>query len=185
MKTQLCRDKCRGRPIECRDSAHGEPIQCRDMESVASRWLPRGELSSIGPHENESRHRDQRVLRARLKRASRHDHDRRRMLPQPTAEIMSSWARPLTRKAMTERRRIVRCPRCQHEGAIAKSVPTTASLKCTACGAGMLVREATGERPCRWKDKPAVKDEKAARAADVLARYAPIPDGGDDLSDLW
>lgn len=80
--------------------------------------------------------------------------------------------------------RVVRCPACEHEGAIPKEVPTTAKLRCRCCGERWLVREATGPRPCRPR-RSAATDMKAKAAADVLARYGALPAGGDALDDLW
>ena len=77
--------------------------------------------------------------------------------------------------------RVVCCPQCQHKGLIAATVPTTAKIRCTACGERWLVREATGAHPCR--SKRAAKQAKSAAAKEVLQRYGELPDDG--VTDLW
>lgn len=85
---------------------------------------------------------------------------------------------------MTGRMRIIRCPACEHEGAIPRHVPMTSKLRCRVCGECWLVREATGPRPCVRKQKSPAAEFKAKAAREVLQRY----DGeflDDDLHDLW
>ena len=77
--------------------------------------------------------------------------------------------------------RIVRCPACEHEGVISKVTPSSARLRCRACGERWLVREATGPHPCRRKST--AKRAKSAAAKEVLARYGELPE--DTVVDLW
>jgi len=70
-----------------------------------------------------------------------------------------------------QRMRIVSCPACEHEGAIPKEVPTTATLRCRSCRERWLVREATGPRPCRRRRRTAA-DLKRRTVRFGLARRA-------------
>jgi hypothetical protein len=83
-----------------------------------------------------------------------------------------------------QRMRVVKCPACEHEGAIPREVPTTAKLRCRCCGERSLIREATGPRPCR-RHRSVAADMKAATAQNIIARYGVLPDDGDSLDDLW
>lgn len=81
--------------------------------------------------------------------------------------------------------RLARCPACGHQGLISKSVPTAAKLRCSACGARALVRQSVGDNPCRWRPKSGEAEAKRTAATEVLARYEPLPAGGDSVGDLW
>ena len=83
---------------------------------------------------------------------------------------------------------MIRCPRCGHEGTIGKRVPTTMRLTCRSCSAKMLLRHAIpGEngKPCRWRQSnDSLKAIKSARAQDVLRRFSPISEHGDEIPEL-
>jgi len=81
-----------------------------------------------------------------------------------------------------QRMRIVSCPACEHEGAIPKEVPTTATLRCRSCRERWLVREATGPRPCRRRRRTAADlKRRTVRSALPVARAV----AGAKSSERW
>lgn len=76
------------------------------------------------------------------------------------------------------------CPLCEHTGAIPANTPTTAKLRCAACGARSLVRHCVGDRPCRRREPSPAKKAQQAAAREVVARLGndPLDDG---VGDLW
>ena len=67
----------------------------------------------------------------------------------------------------------------KREGVIPKTTPSSARLRCRACGARWLVREATGAHPCRRKRAPFGRDVECQRPRrllqDLWARDRSIP----------
>lgn len=49
----------------------------------------------------------------------------------------------------------------------------------------MLIRQATGPKPCAVRTRPSQADAKAKAAEDILRRYKPLPPNGDSLADLF
>jgi hypothetical protein len=81
-------------------------------------------------------------------------------------------------------RRLARCPNCGHTGAVPRDVPTTAKVRCTACGERSLVRHIVGERPCRRRRPSPEAVQRATAAREIIERLgAPALD--DDISGLW
>ena len=84
----------------------------------------------------------------------------------------------------TQARRLARCPRCGHHGAIPATAPTTARLRCLACGVSVFVRQAIGERPARYRPPSPTTVAKRAAVAAVLRRFGEL-ELDDRLDDLW
>ncbi|MCW5693082.1 MAG: hypothetical protein KIT48_12025 [Pseudolabrys sp.] len=80
--------------------------------------------------------------------------------------------------------RLAKCQKCGHEGVVPKVAPTTARLRCRACGQAMQLRHAVGLRPCLLKANNGKRAMQNKRAAEVAQRYSPLPEGGDGLDDI-
>jgi hypothetical protein len=79
--------------------------------------------------------------------------------------------------------RPARCPFCEHTGAVPRDLPTTQLVRCSACGARLLVQNIIGPDPCRPKVLSRERQAKNAAAKEVLERYrTPL---NDSLEDLW
>lgn len=83
------------------------------------------------------------------------------------------------------RRRLALCPVCRHTGAISANTPTSARLRCVACGAKMRVRQAVGERPTPYRPASPTTLAKRSAVKAVLDRYGGDPVLDDPLHDLW
>jgi hypothetical protein len=94
----------------------------------------------------------------------------------------SIYAAHGSRRTMTLRP--CKCPRCSHSGGIPSTLPTTAKLKCSACGAKMLARHAIGDRPCPLRTPSRETELKRKAAADAIARLGDNP-LNDSLADLF
>lgn len=80
--------------------------------------------------------------------------------------------------------RPARCPACGHTGAVPRSLPTTATLRCVACGTRALARQCIGERPARFRHRNSAQAEKERRAREVIERLK-AHDLDDQVDDLF
>jgi|SRR5581483_2234354 len=81
--------------------------------------------------------------------------------------------------------RLARCQVCGHEGGVPRDLPTTARLKCSACGSTSLVRECIGERPVRRRVPSPEAAMRRRAAREVLERHAASAALDDRVDDLW
>jgi len=103
---QKCRDIARVRPFNSRDIARVRPLAMPGQQRVADRYGTGGNLSSIRCHPTCCFDRDLRAVRARFRRAARHDHGPRRSLgtvtighgphltPEGAASLLASHVSP-------------------------------------------------------------------------------------------
>jgi hypothetical protein len=79
--------------------------------------------------------------------------------------------------------RLATCPQCGHQGALPRSAPTTATVRCSACGSRFQIRHVVGDRPCRPPRLHGERAFKARAAADLIERlgYPGLDDQVDDL----
>jgi hypothetical protein len=80
--------------------------------------------------------------------------------------------------------RLATCPYCQHQGVIPRAAPTTAFLRCRACGARSQIRHCIGPRPCRPR-RPNGEGAMRAEAAREILRQVGDPKLDDRLDDLF
>jgi DNA-directed RNA polymerase subunit RPC12/RpoP len=85
---------------------------------------------------------------------------------------------------MTNRRRLLRCPQCGHQGAVGRHVSIRQKVRCRACGLKGEVRNFCGGRPVRLRPPNSAAAMKSAAARDVLSRFSPIPESGDAVPEL-
>ncbi len=101
-------------------------------------------------------------------------------IPNPPARPAQAPAR-----AAGADRRLAVCPQCGHSGAVPRSIATTRRLRCLACDARFLARQAVGERPTPYRPpRPATLAKRAAVKA-VLARFGGEPVLDDPIDDLF
>lgn len=127
-------------------------------------------LQTAKPASARPLNRLQNVALGKIDSAVSKPHDRRTQAPR--------------RELIGDGRRIARCPACGHAGSIPRDLPTTARLRCSACGTAALARQAVGDRPARFHHRSATRRAKESAAADVLARYGD-PELNDSIDDLF
>jgi hypothetical protein len=91
--------------------------------------------------------------------------------------------RPLSRD--DRGRWIIRCA-CGHTAVLPGTTPTSARVRCSACGRRCRLREAVGSRPPRYRHRTGRRSEaeaKRAAAQDLLRRLGD-PQLDDDVPDL-
>jgi hypothetical protein len=149
-------DKGRATPFMYGDKGHALPLTNGDTEAVSHRSGPRASLSSSACHATHGSDRDLRAVRARLKRAARHDHGPRRRLGntigrrphlQPEGKASEPRRVPIARLnalLVSKPRHLPKCthemyPRGRHRARLAAHDPMTdhpASHGRACCGAG-------------------------------------------------
>jgi hypothetical protein len=75
------------------------------------------------------------------------------------------------------------CPVCSHVGAVSRRAPGSQRLRCTQCGAHVLIRHCVGPRPTKYRKQTSEQRARSAAAREVLARYCVELDDG--VTDLW
>lgn len=108
-------DKGRATPFMYGDKGRVLPLTNGDTKAVSHRSGPRALLSSITCHAVSRLDRDLRAVRARFRRAARHDHGPRRSLstigqcphltPECAASLLASHVSPKCTRARTQRGR--------------------------------------------------------------------------------
>jgi hypothetical protein len=80
--------------------------------------------------------------------------------------------------------RLATCPRCLHQGGLPGTIPSSARIRCTSCGAHLQVRHCVGPKPCKLKTPSRETELKRKAAADAIER-AGNPELNDRLDDLF
>ena len=129
------------------------------------------EFQTTKPATAASVDRLQSVSVSKLDSAESRPHERRTQAPR--RDLIGADRRPAT------------CPQCGHVGAVPRTAPGSARIRCTACGTSALIRQCVGPRPTRFHHRSAGKRARSAAALDAIDRYVGHGELNDRVDDLF